>query len=132
MSESTIQINSLQQRFKNKNEPELLILIGSRATGSNCPDSDWDFAFRFSVNDSNYMERLAKTEELRHDLADALNTVREKIDLIDIAAANLTMRAIIAEEGIPVKGGDQVAWYRFLTRTWRELEYWYWEREHEA
>jgi hypothetical protein len=32
------------------------------------------------------------------------------------------MRAVVAEEGIVLKGADTLAWHYFLQRTWRELE----------
>jgi len=42
------------------------------------------------------------------------------------------MRAAVAEEGVPILGDNSVAWAQFLCRTWRELEYFYWERNHAA
>jgi hypothetical protein len=42
------------------------------------------------------------------------------------------MRAAVAEEGKPLAGEDRSAWARFLRRTWRELEDFYWEKDHAA
>jgi hypothetical protein len=52
--------------------------------------------------------------------------------LIDLPTARLAMRAVVAEEGTPLKGGDSLAWHRFLQRTWRELEEHYWEQIYAA
>jgi hypothetical protein len=40
------------------------------------------------------------------------------------------MRANVAENGRILKGEDTLAWAKFLTRTWRELEDFYWEQSH--
>jgi hypothetical protein len=56
----------------------------------------------------------------------------EKIDLIELRRANLAMRAEVAETGVPLKGEETLEWARFLTRTWRELEGFYWEQDHAA
>lgn len=110
---------------------EFAILVGSRADGSSGPESDWDIALQWSP-EVPWLERLGRSEDLRHRIARILNTHQEDIDLIDVADANLTMRALIAEEGRPLAGDDSTAWARFLRRTWRELEDYYWERDHAA
>jgi hypothetical protein len=69
---------------------------------------------------------------LRRVLAQTLTISDEKVDLIDLAAAGLTMRAAVAEEGVVLKGEDSLAWNHFLLRTWRDLEDYYWERAHAA
>jgi predicted nucleotidyltransferase len=105
---------------------ELAVLIGSRASGKALPDSDWDIAVRWQRGMSS-MAMLSAMEMLRNRIARALDVSEDKIDLIDLPAARLAMRAVIAEEGIPLKGGDSIVWNRFLNRTWRELEEYYWE-----
>lgn len=106
---------------------ELAILVGSRATGTARPDSDWDIAIQWS-REMDFIQQLAVTEQLRRTLAEKLGTSSEqRIDLIDLPTARLAMRAVVAEEGIPLKGGDSLVWHRFLQRTWRELEEQYWE-----
>ena len=42
------------------------------------------------------------------------------------------MRAVIAEEGVVLKGEDNLAWNHFLQRTWRELETYYWNQNYAA
>ncbi|NTV49365.1 MAG: nucleotidyltransferase domain-containing protein [Geobacteraceae bacterium] len=106
---------------------ELAILIGSRATGTARPDSDWDIAIQWSRG-MDFIQQLAASERLRMTLAEKLGVPGQSIDLIDLPTARLAMRAVIAEEGLPIIGGDTLAWYRFLQRTWRELEEHYWEK----
>lgn len=106
---------------------ELGILVGSRTNGTAGPDSDWDIALQWS-RDLGFMEQLAATEQLRNSLAAFLGVGECAIDLIDIPTARLTMRAVIAEEGVALKGAENLAWHRFLQRTWRELEELYWEQ----
>jgi predicted nucleotidyltransferase len=101
-------------------ESELALLIGSRAGGSARPDSDWDIAVQWREGLS-FMRCMALTERLRKRLAGSLGCSLDAIDLIDIPDARLAMRSVIAEEGIPLKGGETLAWKHFLQRTWRDL-----------
>jgi uncharacterized protein len=110
---------------------ELAILIGSRATGAARPDSDWDIAIQWSRG-LDFFQQLTVTEQLRRALAEALSVSEQSVDLIDLPTARLTMRAVVAEEGIPIRGGDSLVWNRFLQRTWRELEEQYWEKTYAA
>ena len=110
---------------------ELAILIGSRATGTARPDSDWDIAIQWNRG-MDFIQQLAATEQLRMTLAEKLGVPGQSIDLIDLPTARLTMRAVVAEEGLPIMGGERLAWYRFLQRTWRELEEQYWEKTYAA
>jgi hypothetical protein len=110
---------------------ELAILIGSRSTDTARPGSDWDFAIQWS-RELDFVQQLFNTEQLRRTLAVGLNVPEQAIDLIDLPTARLTMRAVVAEEGIPLKGGDCLAWHHFLQRTWRELEEQYWEQTYAA
>lgn len=110
---------------------ELAVLIGSRANGSEHAGSDWDIAVQWS-RDMGFMEQLAATEQLRKTLSSTLGISEQAVDLIDMIRARLAMRAVIAEEGVPLKGGDSLTWHRFLQRTWRELEEQYWEQIYAA
>jgi len=104
---------------------EFAVLIGSRAANTQTPDSDWDFALQWQ-RDMDWLEQLSRAETLRHDLAETLALPVTAIDLIDTPRASLAMRAEIAENGIVLKGEDSLPWQRFLRRTWRELEDYYW------
>ncbi len=52
------------------------------------------------------------------------------VDLINLPNAGLAMRALVAENGIPLKGEDSLEWNYFLSRIWRELEMYEWEKQH--
>lgn len=109
---------------------EIAVLIGSRATGKSHERSDWDIAIQW--HRQNAAERaFGLTEQLRQQIAKLLQVDGALIDLIEIPGSRLAMRAVIAEEGIPLKT-DTLAWHHFLTRTWAELEQLEWERQHEA
>jgi len=116
-----------------RDEPalEFAVLVGSRATGTAHADSDWDIALQWS-HQLDWFAVLGKTETLRLTLASQLNVAPDAIDLIDLRRANLAMRASVAEEGLPLAGEDSLAWARFLQRTWRELEDFYWDKQHAA
>jgi predicted nucleotidyltransferase len=113
-------------------EVELAILVGSRANGEARPDSDWDIAIRFSARESDLLAHCGRLETLRRELAGVLGKREDAVDLIDLPGARLAMRALVAEEGLPLKGEDSLAWGHFLTRTWRDLEDFYWEQTHAA
>ncbi len=107
------------------------VLVGSRATGTAHEASDWDIAVQWG-HQLDWLAAVARTEELRRTLADALQVGESAVDLIDLRRANLAMRAAVAEEGIPLSGEDSLAWQHFLQRTWRDLEDFYWDRRNAA
>ena len=119
----------LQQIFSAWSDLEFAVLVGSRAAGTERSDSDWDIALYWR-EDIPWLERVEKTETLRRELAKGLGENESRVDLIDLANANLAMRAAVTEEGLPLIGEESVAWARFLRRTWRELVDFYWEKEH--
>lgn len=107
------------------------MLVGSRATNTAHAASDWDIALQWS-HQLDWLTVLSYTETLRRKLASELNIAESAIDLIELRRANLAMRASVAEEGQPLAGEDSLAWSRFLQRTWRELEDFYWDKQHAA
>jgi hypothetical protein len=110
---------------------DFAVLVGSRAADTARADSDWDIALQWSPL-LDWYAVLGKTETLRLELARQLNVKPDAIDLIDLRRANLAMRASVAEEGLPLAGEDSLAWARFLQRSWRELEDFYWDKQHAA
>jgi predicted nucleotidyltransferase len=108
---------------------EFAVLVGSRATGTARPDSDWDIALQWSPQ-LEWLTVLDRTETLRRTLAKVLQTAPGTIDLIELRRANLAMRASVAEEGLPLTGQDTLAWAHFLQRTWRDMEDFYWSKRH--
>ena len=112
-------------------ELEFAVLVGSRANGKAHDASDWDIALQWSAQ-LDWLTVLAQTETLRCALALALRVPQTAVDLIELRRANLAMRASVAEEGLILSGADSLAWARFLNRTWRELEDFYWDKQHAA
>ena len=107
------------------------VLVGSRAEGSAHAHSDWDIAIQWARTLS-LTEQLRRTELLRYQLRLALGVEEDKIDLIDVSGAGLTMRALVAEQGKELVVQDDLAWIRFLSATWFELEDHYWRAQHAA
>lgn len=112
-------------------ELELAILIGSQASQTATDQSDWDIAVRWQKHIDG-LAGLELSEALKQQIADAIGIHKDQIDLIDIPLARLAMRAVIAEEGIVLKGEDTLAWCHYLTQTWGELEDYYWRKSHAA
>lgn len=118
-------MEGLPQLFADFPALELVVLIGSRATGIHRPDSDWDFAIQWQRTD-NPWGRLGDTETLRNRLAKLLQTADSDIDLIDLPSARLAIRDVVATDGIPLKGQNTLVWAHFLRRTWRDMEDFKW------
>lgn len=125
------QLDHLTNLLQTIPDLERAILVGSRACGTATPQSDWDIAVRWKKH-INGWARLEHTEILRQQIDDAIQRHKDQIDLIDVPAARLAMRAVIAEEGIVLKGEDTLAWSHCLTQTWGELEDYYWRQNHAA
>lgn len=121
----------LRKLLSDAPELEFAVLVGSRAQGTARTQSDWDIALQWRPQ-ADWLALLGTQETLRRRIADTLGASPEDIDLIELPRANLAMRASAAEDGVVLKGEDTLAWARFLTRTWRELEDFYWERAHAA
>lgn len=117
----------LQQLFSEQADIELAILIGSQANQTANINSDWDIAIRWQKH-IEPMQSLGKTETLRRLIAKQLNQPETKIDLIDLTSATLVLHAVVAEEGVVLKGENTLAWKHYLQRTWRDLKTYYWKK----
>ena len=107
------------------------ILVGSQVSGAAHAMSDWDIAVQWSPT-VGAVDKLVATEQLRQNLRHALQVNEAQIDLIDLAGARLAMRALVAEEGLPLFIGNDLAWVRFMQTTWAELEDNEWRHQHAA
>ena len=123
---TTKQLASILQ---DESQLDFAVLVGSQATGTAQPHSDWDIALQWAYG-ADWLATLGSTETLRHKLAAATGLSPAKIDLIDLRRANLAMRAAAAEEGVVLCGENTLAWEQFLRRTWRELEDFYWDKNY--
>ncbi|MFM2036791.1 MAG: hypothetical protein RL459_2056 [Pseudomonadota bacterium] len=124
-------LTSLAALMSSEPDLDFAVLVGSRASGMAHTDSDWDIALQWAHH-VDWLSTLSRTESLCERISLALKVPNSEIDLIDLRRANLAMRASVAEDGIPLSGEDSVAWVRFLRRTWRELEDFYWDKKHAA
>lgn len=131
MSGQAGELERLRAFLANQPTLELAVLVGSRADGRAREGSDWDIAIQWP-NGLSLFDTLARSETLRRDLAAVLGVTEDLIDLIDLPNARLAMRAAVAEDGVPLQGEDNLAWNRFLARTWREIEDYEWERTRAA
>jgi predicted nucleotidyltransferase len=126
-----IELDNLENLLQAIPDLDLAVLIGSQAHGNATTQSDWDIALLWKPH-VNRIARIEYLETLRQQIADVMAIHKDKIDFIDITSARLAMRAVIAEEGIVLKGGDSLAWSHYLTQTWSELEDYYWRLSHAA
>ena len=126
-----MQLDELKEMLSLQADLELAVLVGSQAEGNANGHSDWDFAIRW-LDHIGPIQQLGKTETLRRLLANQLILPEAKIDLIDLSRATLAMRAVVAEEGVILKGEESLAWAYFLQRTWRDLESFYWGKIYAA
>lgn len=126
-----VSVDNLAKVLLEEPQLEFAVLVGSRSTGTTHDRSDWDIALQWSPQ-LDWLTALGKTETLRSKMAEILKTSSTDIDLIELRRANLAMRASVAEEGQPLAIQSPLAWARFLQRTWRELEDFYWEQKHAA
>ncbi|MDD2799979.1 MAG: nucleotidyltransferase domain-containing protein [Methylococcales bacterium] len=124
-------LERLSQLLQTIHDLELAVLVGSQALGTATPHSDWDIAIRWKKQ-MNRLTQLEQSEILKQKIADTIEIHKDQIDLIDIPLARLAMRAVIAEEGVVLKGEDTLAWCHYLTNTWGELEDYYWRKSNAA
>ncbi len=124
-------LDALKRVFSDKPALAFAVLVGSRADGTAQAESDWDIAVQWQAS-VDWLVVIGAHESLRREIAQVLGVSDVQVDLIDLARASLTMRANVAENGIVLIGEDSLNWMHFLTRTWRELEYFYWEQAHAA
>ncbi len=124
-------ITALTQLLNQTSGLEFAALVGSQVNGTATECSDWDIALQWQ-KEIDWLDQLGRTEALRKKLSNLLVMPEALIDLIDVPRSSLAMRANIAEDGQVVMGEDKLPWQRFLRRTWRELEEYYWEETYAA
>lgn len=110
---------------------EFAVLVGSQANGTATAQSDWDLALRWR-KDISAMDQLMLSEKLKQAIHQDMGVHPEQVDIIDMSSAKLAMRALVAEEGVVLKGQGTLPWLNFLTLTWAELEDFHWRKTHAA
>lgn len=114
--------------FEDDPSIELAFLFGSRVKQQATAHSDWDFGVRW-VKGMSTEDRWVARERLRAGLARILGVTDEGIDIVDLAACGLAIKATLVAEGIPIKGKDTLPLARFYQRVWAEQEEFYWRLE---
>ena len=79
----------------------------------------------------NYQQEL-KTRGYHSDPAQLRAVAALERCATEWAATKLAMRALVAEEGVVLKGQRSLPCIRFLTHTWAELENFHWRKTHAA
>jgi len=115
--------------FLKQSNINFAFLFGSRANGSHNSESDWDFAVW--INNPSEIERIIEKEQLARQLAKLLNINLDKIDIIDLQSASLSIMSSVVEDGIILKGDGLLELNLFYKRIWSLEEDFYWRLQYE-
>lgn len=115
--------------FESQSDVAVAFLYGSRARGAASP-SDWDFALCFNAEFSSHLDRLARLERLKSELARRLGAPAERVDLVDLRRAPLGLSITVAEEGLILKGHRSLELFRFYQRAWSAQEEFHFRKAH--
>lgn len=127
----TSTLGRLKTLLQTQEDLEFAVLVGSQANGTATAQSDWDLALRWR-KDISATDQLMLSETLKQAIHQDIGVHPEQIDIIDMSHAKLAMRALVAEEGVVLKGQGTLPWLNFLTLTWAELEDFHWRKTHAA
>lgn len=100
-------------------------LFGSQVTGIDNDPQDWDFAV-FWDPELEFWDKLGLVEELRHQLAGMLEIGSERVDLVDLNRAGLSISSSVVEHGIPLKGAGTLVLEKFFQKVWALEEDFHW------
>ena len=117
----------LKSFFAQQSHITFALLFGSRVSGIIYPQSDWDFAIWF--NNSSVNERFICKEQLRQELVQLLKA--DKIDIVDLQTASLSLMSSIVADNIVLKGDDLLELYLFYKRVWALEADFYWRLRNE-
>ena len=117
----------LKSFFVQQSNITFALLFGSRASGVVHLQSDWDFAVWF--NNPLIEERFILKEQLRQLLAQLLGT--NKIDVIDLQSASLSLMSSVVANNIVLRGDDVLELMLFYKRVWSLEEDFYWRLQYE-
>lgn len=121
--------NILKNWFLKQSNINFAFLFGSRANGSYNYQSDWDFAVW--INNPSDIERLIEKEQLRQQLVKLFKINIDKIDIVDLQSASLSIMSSVVEDGIILKGDGLLELNLFYKRIWSLEEDFYWRLQYE-
>jgi len=124
-------MNKFSKILSKRTDIKFSFLFGSRARRTEHENSDWDIAIYFKEN-SDTWGNLGKKEEIRHQLAKAINVPMEKIDIVDLFRGGLSINATVVEEGIELSEQDSLALAYYYQGIWSKVENFYWILNHAA
>ncbi|MBL7003713.1 MAG: nucleotidyltransferase domain-containing protein [Gammaproteobacteria bacterium] len=124
-------ILQLSKALKARTDIKFSILFGSRARGTETPESDWDIAIWFKDN-SDAWENLGKKEDIRNQVCKLFAINETKVDIVDLARSELSINATVVDEGIELSEQDSLALAYYYQGVWSKIEEFYWNLNHAA
>ena len=104
---------------RNNPEVKLLWLYGSRANGTACASSDYDFAVAFDSRLDSPLERRLRPELLTMDWQREIKASDNVLSLVDINLAPLPLALnIIGDDSQLLLNKDDLRYIRELNRIW--------------
>ena len=110
---------------------EVVWLYGSRATGQEQPDSDFDLAIAFCEVAKDALQRQTRCDHLKFEWADKLELPDQAISIVDINGAPIPLAMSVIEGGHVIYSANPLREAREENRIasmW-ELDYEYYRRE---
>jgi len=125
-------MEAVVQFFEKQADVAVAFLYGSRARGraQAAAASDWDFALSFADEWPTRLDRLARLERLKSELAVVLGGADVAIDLVDLRRAPIGLCITVAEEGRILKGQRSLELFRFYQRAWSAQEEFHFRKAH--
>lgn len=96
-------------------------LFGSRARNAAGVNSDWDIAIWFKDNSDQFFN-LGRREEIRSAISHTICVPIDRVDIVDLYRANLSIASTVVEEGVPLSGDDTLEIARYYQRIWALVE----------
>ncbi len=98
---------------------KLLWLYGSRANGTACATSDYDFAVAFDSRLENPLERRLRPELLTMDWQRTVKAADNALSVVDINLTPLTLSLnIVGDDSKLLVNKDELRYIRELNRIW--------------
>jgi hypothetical protein len=118
-------LSQLKTIFEQNQRIVFGFLFGSQVTSLHNDPQDWDFAVFWDPG-LEFWDKLGVVEELRHQLAGILEVDSERVDLVDLNRAGLSISSSIVEHGVPLKGAGSLILEKFFQKVWALEEDFHW------
>lgn len=124
-------VNKLKSALEKDPNIIFAFLFGSYAKGDASGNSDLDIAVFFDVQKDSF-DLLGAKEHLRAQISKGVELPINKIDIVNLSNANLSISSTVAHDGIILKGEDTLALARFYKKVWGLEEEFYWRMQNEV